>query len=69
MSLPDNVDRAWLAGGFAYYSENSFTYPLDSNIGATVQVGNSTHEVVVLNDNVNSRTLDFYIIIEFTTTT
>lgn len=61
-----NLDKAWAMGGYAYYATNGYQYPLDGNIGITIQVSASNNHVVIINDNGSGRTFDVYLIIYYT---
>ena len=63
------LSNAWCVGGYVYYATNGYTYPIDSNIGCTVQVSAGYNSITLINNNSNSRTLDFYVFIEYTKTT
>lgn len=61
-----NLDKAWFMGGYAYYAQNGYQYPLDSNIGITLQVSAENNVVTIINDNGSGRTFDVYLIIYYT---
>ncbi len=61
-----NLASAWFVGGYAYYATNGYQYPLDSNIGITIQVSAANNHLRIINDNGSGRTFDVYIIIYYT---
>ncbi len=62
----ESLDTAWLDGGFCYYPENKYQYPLDSNIGVVVQISAYNNRLLFINDNGQGRTMDFYAIVKYT---
>lgn len=62
----ETLDTAWLDGGFAYFPDNKYQYPLDSNIGITVQISAYNNRCLYINDNAQGRTFNIYGIIKYT---
>lgn len=61
-----NLASAWFVGGYAYYAGNGYQYPLDSNIGITIQVSATNNHLRIINDNGSGRTFDIYAIMYYT---
>lgn len=66
IALGESLDTAWCDGGFCYYTSNKYQYPLDSNVGVTIQISAANNNLRILNDNINQRTMDFYVIVKYT---